>query len=247
MTTPRPKPKPEPKPALAPTPAPTPIAPDDRRRKTSLAAGIGFLLAFLGFAAVGSLLADDPLPQPDAATSEVVHYYANNASAAVITGVLMLLCALALAVFLRSAGNTVIREGRARAAAWTAAALLTVSAVLGFALAGFTSDLSGDTVELLRDANFVSGGTLHVAALGLFALFTCRAAGDATPIGRGAARFGHVAGGVAVLSLLSLVVPAVSPLIPVGRVLVMAWVITVAVGALNAAEPGAGRQPRQAD
>ena len=206
------------------------------RRWLPLLAACGFLLGFLAFSAAGGLVATDQLPLPDDPTSDVVRYYTDNPAAPVVSGLLMLASVAALLTFVRGAQGTIIRGGAATIAGWAAAVLLVASAGFGFALALFTPDLSDGSVELLRDANFYTGGALHVTALGLLALFICRSASDA-PLGRGVVRFGYGASAVAIASLVSLPVYAASPLIPIGRLLVMVWAITAAVSALRATRP----------
>ncbi|NGN69263.1 hypothetical protein G5C51_35925 [Streptomyces sp. A7024] len=194
------------------------------RSKLPLAAASGFLAGFFGLTAVAAV--GDELPKPDAPTRDVVSYYTDNALASSLTGVIMLLGAAALFAVVR--GGFVRPLGRAaRGAGMAAVALLCLSALTGFALALFTPGLADGTVGLLRDVNFATGGTLHVAALGLFVLFAARGG----PFGRGVTRFGYVAGAVAVMSLLSLAVYGASPLIPVGRLLCMAWLITAVLRA----------------
>jgi hypothetical protein len=84
-------------------------------------------------------------------------------------------------------------------------------------------------VGTLRQMNFLSGGTLHVASLGLFVGATSIAASRAKALLRWIAKFGIVAAALAILSLASLVLYPVSVFIPLGRLLSFVWSIAVGI------------------
>jgi hypothetical protein len=76
---------------------------------------------------------------------------------------------------------------------------------------------------VLRSVNFISGGTAHVATLGLFILLASRTFSKPVRV------FGIVAAVPAIASLVSLVWFNGAALILLGRLLGMVWTIAAAV------------------
>jgi hypothetical protein len=102
-----------------------------------------------------------------------------------------------------------------------------VTSLLGWLLAAVAGDASLTTVDALRTANFVTGGTAHVVALGIYVLIAARIPG----FGKAVRVFGVVAAVPAIASLVSLIWFQGAALILLGRLLCMAWTISAAVGA----------------
>jgi hypothetical protein len=206
-----------------------------------LAGSIGFLLLYLSVDFVAPNMASGPLPLPDAPAAEVRDWYAGNPGAAVTMGVCQLLSVLCLAVFVQGLGRAAVSPGHGRAAArsrpwgYGAVALMAASSVLSWVLAGVASSASLDTVSVLRTANFVTGGTAHVAALGVFVLLASRTPG----FGKGVRGFAWVVAVPAVASVISLVVFQGAALILLGRLLGMVWTISAAAVATRRISRGA--------
>jgi hypothetical protein len=102
---------------------------------------------------------------------------------------------------------------------------MVVCTATSWLLAALAPSASLDTVAVLRNVNFISGGTAHVATLGVFILLASRTFGSSRPV----RVFGVVAAVPAIASLISLVWFNGAVLILLGRLLGMAWTIAAAV------------------
>lgn len=211
------------------------------RAASELAAGVlapvGFLGAFLAAGVASGAVADRPLPMPDAPAAEVVAYYATNPLAVGLTAGLQVVSVACLAVFVAFLAPAL----RAVGAAWLprigylSVAAMVVSSALSATLALLVPAASEETVTALRLANFYAGGVVTVATLGAFVLGTALVLGRERLFGAPTRWFGVVAGGIAVLSVLSLAIYAATVAIPVGRVLSMVWTIVAGVVVLRRA------------
>jgi hypothetical protein len=85
------------------------------------------------------------------------------------------------------------------------------------------------TVDVLRQASFLTGGVANVATLGAFVVGAATVLDRGVLPGPGTRWFGIVAGGLAILSVLSLVFYHATVLLPVGRVLSMAWTVVAGI------------------
>ena len=190
---------------------------------------VGFYLAMdfvHGAVATGSR----PLPNdPD----NVIYRYLVNDSAAVAAGAAMMLVSVSgLALFL-------VATRRALPALpnpWgyrfgvLAVAAMSVSIALSMMLAGTASSMSVNTAVWLNQAGFIAGGVAHVVCLGLYVGVTGRQLAA-----RGPRVLAMVAAVPALLSVVSLVWFYGSALILLGRLLCMAWTLTVGVALVRAA------------
>ena len=202
------------------------------RRKALIAGAIGFVALYLGTDFVVPNLASSALPLPTDPASDVREWFAANQLAAVMIGVCQVLSVSCLAVFvtalhLSTASRSRQASGAAAPRTWglTAVALMMISSALSWLLALWAPTASLDTVSVLRTANFITGGTAHVLALGLFVVLSSRIPGMSKPI----RVMGHVAAVPAALSVLSLVVWQAAAFILVGRLLCMIWTVSAAV------------------
>jgi len=118
------------------------------------------------------------------------------------------------------------------------AALLLVSALLGFALAPVAAAGNLALVETLRQANFLTGGTLHVASLGLFVGAASVAARRTKALPSWICWLGVVQ---ATLSLASIFVYYANAFNLFGRMLGFVWCISVGIVLIlgRQREPGA--------
>ncbi len=121
--------------------------------------------------------------------------------------------------------------------------MLLACALLGFVLLPVAAGGKLALVDILRQANFLTGGTLHVASLGVFVGATSIAARRAKALPRWISWLGMVQATLAVLSLVSLVFFPASLLILLGRMLGFVWCISVGIAlALGGRrEPGSTR------
>jgi hypothetical protein len=199
--------------------------------------GVLFPAFFLVGEAVAGRLATAPLPVPDAPVAEVVAYYGGSRSAAMALGAFQALSAVALLVFAacvvlflrrtRADGGALAQV--ARGAGILAALFLLASALLALALT--QAAVGGDPTLLgtLRSLNFLTGGTLHVASLGLFVGAASLAARRAGALPGWIVWLGIVQAVVSVLSLASLLVFYAALFILLGRMLGFVWCAAVGV------------------
>ena len=110
-----------------------------------------------------------------------------------------------------------------------AVVFLLASALLGLVLALTAGGLGLDLVGTLRQMNFLTGGTLHVASLGLFVGATSIAARRTKALPRWISWLGIVQATLAVLSLASLVFFPAALFILLGRLLGFVWCIGVGI------------------
>ena len=209
--------------------------------------GALFPVFFLAGEAVAGQLATAPLPMPDAPAAEVVAYYGGSRTAALVLAASQALAAAALLVFVASVVLLLRRTladgdalaGLARWGGVLAGLSLLASALLTLALtlAAAGSDLA--LVGTLRSLNFLTGGTLHVASLGVFVVATSLAARTAGALPGWIVWLGLVQAVLAILSLASLLVFFAALFILLGRMLGFVWCIAAGI----ALAPGRGRAP----
>lgn len=197
--------------------------------------GVLFGLFFIAGDVARRLLTDRELPMPDAPAAEFAAYAEASGTAGIVVGVLQVLSALSLLLFVPALASVVRRAtaGRTAPARVTALAgvasgvFLLVSALISLSVTLLVGSMDLGTVEVLRELNFRTGGVAHVVGLGLMtgtAVLTTRGTG-ALP--RGTRGLGLVAGVLATLSILSIAVYVASALLPLGRILCMVWALAV--------------------
>lgn len=191
----------------------------------------GFLVAYLAVGTVSGALADRDLPLPGSPPSAVADYFAANAAAVGATAALQVASVVCLAVFVAALASAL----RAAGAGWVAlagylsVAAMVVSSALSITLAALVPSIDDATVELLRQSSFYAGGVAAVVLLGVFVVGSAQVLGRALLFGAPTRWFGVIAGGLAVLSVLSLAFYYASALLPVGRVLSMVWTIVAGI------------------
>jgi hypothetical protein len=205
------------------------------RSASELAAGVlapvGFLGAYLAATPVSSAVADRPLPMPNSPAAEVAAYYAANPLAVGLTASLQVVSVACFAVFVGFLAPAL----RAVGAAWLprvgylSVAAMVVSSALSATLAMVVTSAGDAAVLALRQANFYAGGVVNVVTLGVFVVGAALLLGRERLFGAPTRWFGFVAGGIAVLSVLSLAIYYASIALPVGRVLSMVWTIVAGV------------------
>jgi hypothetical protein len=180
-----------------------------------------------------------------------VRYFTESRTASLAVSVAQILSAASLLVFVAPVATLVRRVADERGAlpgldsggGILSAGFLLVSALLALTLALTVSSLSLGLVDALRGANFLTGGTLHVATLGLFVGTTSVAVRRSKALPRWICWLGLVQATLAVLSLASLLFFPAALLILLGRMLGFVWCIAVgivlALGVQR--EAGAGR------
>ncbi|QYJ15564.1 hypothetical protein Rxycam_01388 [Rubrobacter xylanophilus DSM 9941] len=208
-----------------------------KRRNLWALGGVLFAAFFIGGDFLRGALENGALPLPDAPAGEVVRYFTESRSAALALSATQVLSALSLLVFVapvatlvrRVAGGRGSLPGLASGGGILSAGFLLVSALLALALALTASGLSLGLVDALRGANFLTGGTLHVASLGLFVGGASVAARRAKALPGWICWLGLVQATLALLSLASLVFFPAALLILLGRMLGFVWCIAVGI------------------
>ncbi|TWF80574.1 hypothetical protein FHX44_116517 [Pseudonocardia hierapolitana] len=211
------------------------------RSASDLAAGVlapvGFLGAYLAVSPVSGAVADRPLPLPGSPASEVAAFYAANPLAVGLTAGLQVLSVVCLAVFVGFLAPALRAVGTAwlPRVGYLSVAAMVLSSVLSVTLAMIVTSASDAAVLALRQASFYAGGVLSVVTLGVFVLGSALVLGRERLFGAPTRWFGLVAGGIAVLSVLSLVIYYASIALPVGRLLSMVWTVVAGVVAYRRA------------
>jgi hypothetical protein len=207
----------------------------DRRRAAWALGGIGFTLFFLAGDVFNATMLTGDVIMPGAPASEVVAFYRTNSTATTLVGLVQLSSAVALLCFAgRVASLTrAVTDSRLRAigavSGTVAGAALAVSASIGLVLSRIATEVPADAVGALRQANFLTGGVVHVVTLGVFAATTCLVLGRAGAIARSARVLGLVAAVPAILSVSSLLWYYASVFLPLGRILLMTWAVFAAI------------------
>lgn len=189
---------------------------------TPLLGAIAFLVCYLAVDVAAGAVRTGAMPLPGDPADAVYEYLRANTTASILTGALQALSVLGLAVVTAGPATRIgSRRGPAVALGAIAVAAMLASAGLSIATGIVAPSSSVDTVVALRDAGFYTGGAAHVVALGLFVLLVSRAEGWTRPV----KVMGWIAGVPAVLSILSVLWFYASPLLPVGRLLCMVFLI----------------------
>jgi hypothetical protein len=188
-----------------------------------------FTAGFVGNGLLGGLITDRPLPMPDAAPADTLAYFAAEPMASAVSGALILVSALGLAMFVRAVGAIAPPDPRRTVAGVVAVAAWVASGLLSLLLAVLGPLGPDGAVLLTRSLNFYTGGVIHVVALGAYVATLALLQPGSRLWGRGVRGFGWVAATCAVLSIASIVLYPASILLPVGRLLCMVWTITAGV------------------
>lgn len=200
------------------------------RAVPALVGAAGFVSVYLISGPISSSFATSAAPQPNVSGEETRAWLLENGTASAAQALLMVASVAFLALFVGAvAAITRSADGPARrwsiAAGSAAVAGIVVSAVLSLVLGGLAAGLSPDAIVAFRTANFIAGGTAHVALLGLFALAASRIPGMSKPV----RIFAIVVAVIAVGSLASLAFYYASVLILAGRLLGMIWCVFAAI------------------
>ena len=172
------------------------------------------------------------VPSPYAGGAQIREYFVTQPEAALAAGIFVFASAVPLAIYaatasarLRQLGVTAPGATIALAGGVLAAGALALSGLFLWVLSRPGVADSTPVVRALHDLAFVTGGVTHVVFLGLLL------AGVAVPalilrlLPRPLAWAGLVIAALAELSTLSLLVPALSVLLPLARFPGLAWLI----------------------
>jgi hypothetical protein len=188
-----------------------------------------FTAGFVGNGVIGGMITDRQLPMPDAPSAEVLAYYAAEPVASAVSGSVILVSALGLAMFVRAIAAIAPPDPRRTVAGAVAVASWAATGLLGLLLAVLGPIGPDGAVLLTRSLNFYVGGVTHVVALGAYVATLALLRPGSQMWGRGVRGFGWVAATCAILSIASIVLYPASILLPVGRLLCMIWTIVAGV------------------
>lgn len=174
---------------------------------------------------------------PDGPPADMLRYYIESGTAIMVHSAFHVVSAVLLIVFVLTIGRVLAQSapesGSLRQVTVIggvlSGVLLIISAVISVIATLASGGLDESGAQALRLTNFYTGGTIHVALLGVFAGGAGLIALKSRPWARGFSWFGIVSGAFSILSLLSLAFYYATPLIPLGRFSHFAWAILIAV------------------
>lgn len=199
--------------------------------------GAFFAILFLLSDTITRPLQQAPATLPTDPPAAMLRYYTESGTAIIAHAAFHTACGLLLIGFVLTVGQVLARVAPERSAlrrvavigGIAAAVALIVSALINVIATLSSGGLDEGAAQALRLANFYTGGTIHVALLGVFAVGANLIALRARSWARGFSWLGLVSGVLSILSLLSLVIYYATPLIPVGRFSHFAWAICIGV------------------
>lgn len=213
--------------------------------------GVLFAVFFIAGDVLRGMLTSEAFPLPGAPAAEVARYFVESQTAVLVAGLCQVLSAASLFVFVapvaafvrRAAGNSSALPRLVPGGGVLSALFLLASALLGVALVLTAAGLGLGLVDALRGANFLTGGTLHVASLGLFVGATSVAARRTKALPRWICWLGLVQATLAILSLASLIFFPAALLILLGRMLGFVWCIAVGIVLVLGMQRETGTRP----
>ncbi|WP_163541924.1 hypothetical protein [Occultella kanbiaonis] len=203
------------------------------RTLSPLIGALAFLLCYLAVSPIAGAFSVGELPLPGSPPTQVHDYLAANTVPSLLTGLLQGLSGLGLAVVVagpltRQAAVDERRgwlAGLGRIAGWIAVAAILTSAALSIVLALVATTADTDLVSGIRNVSFYTGGVTHVVSLGVFVLAVVASGG----LNRSVRVVAWIAGSLAVLSLLSIVIYYASLFLPLGRLTCMVALVVAGV------------------
>lgn len=195
--------------------------------------GVLFVALFMAGDFLRGVFTDSPLPMPNAPASEYATYATESWLAVMVVSVCQVLSGLALYFFVApvassvGSGSSEKRINLEINAGILSALLLMICGLLGFALVLAAQADNLSLVGTLRQLNFLSGGTFHVASLGVFIGVASATARKTFTLPRWMTWLGLVQAVLAIASLASLVFFPAALLILVGRMLGFVWCLAV--------------------
>ena len=199
--------------------------------------GVLFAAFFIAGDILRGVLAPTPLPLPGAPAAEVARYFDESRTAALAVGIVQSLSAISLLVFAgcvvavvwqATRGGSALPRLTAAGGALAATCLL-VSALLALTLVPVAAGGDLGLVGALRSLNFLTGGTFHVASLGIFVGTASFAARRAKALPGWICWLGIVLAVPAILSLASLAWYPANFFILLGRLLAFVWSIAAGI------------------
>ncbi|KJK56425.1 hypothetical protein UK12_22720 [Saccharothrix sp. ST-888] len=202
---------------------------------------VGFITSLIS----GAVLSRSSVFLPTATAGQLRDFYSGSGLAVAVPSLLQLIAAAGLVRFGLGSSTTAGADHRARYASWLAAGSFAVSSGLALSLAAVAASASDGTLLVLARLTLAVGGPVHLVGLGGLLWYVSRAA---LADGRGPrwlVRFAVAAGPLLLLSLVSIIVPAVTRVEPLWRLLASVWIIGVSATGLGRAVPRVGSRRRE--
>ncbi|MFD5463732.1 hypothetical protein ACFWIQ_13065 [Kitasatospora sp. NPDC127059] len=209
-------------------------------RRSSRAAwrrgGPVFVVGFVISLVLGAVLSRSSVYLPTATPGQLRDYYDHSGTAVTVSSLLQLIAAGGLLRFGLGATAVVGAGRRARYATWLAAGAFALSSGLALSLTVVAGSAGDGTLLVLARLTLVIGGPIHLAGLaGLLWSVSRRALAEGLGP-RWLARFGVAVGPLLLISLASLLVPAVAVVEPLWRLLAAVWINGVSAAGLGRAD-----------
>jgi hypothetical protein len=197
---------------------------------------VAFVVTFAASVLAGPVIGTGTFPSPYAEAGVIQRYFAANQTATGVGALFLMLSATALVFFSAIAWSRLTFlapnvPGPAIAAfgGLSAAALLGVAGSLEWVLSRSSVTSQPGLVRMLDDAVFVTGGPAHTAALGTAVLGMAVTTWFVRRTPRWLSVLGVVIAVIDITSMLSLLTSTLTPLIPIGRLGSMIWIVAMSV------------------
>jgi hypothetical protein len=200
------------------------------------APAVAFAAFFLAGILIGPVSGIGAIPSPYSPAAVIRSYFAAGGTALVVGGFLQFMAGISLVVF------SAIALSRLQFLAphapgpllgglgsLVAALLLSLSGLLQLALSRPAALAEPALVQVLQYLMFVTGGPAHTCALGIGVIGIAVSTFFLGRLARWIPVAGIVVGIIAFLTCLALAVPALAPVIPIGRFLAVIWILVVAL------------------
>ncbi|MFJ3339440.1 hypothetical protein [Streptomyces sp. NPDC086766] len=201
-----------------------------------------FVIGFVASLVAGALLARSSLFLPGATAGQLRDYYTGSQLAVGVSSLLQLLAAAGLAWFGHGLSAAVGAGRWATSATWLAASAFVLSCALSLSLVAVAGSVGDGTLLVLARLTLAFGGPVHLTGLAGLLWFSSRAALAHGQGPRWVMRFGILISPLLLVSLVSLILPAVTRGEPLWRLLAAVWLI--AVSAANLRPPSLGARSR---
>jgi hypothetical protein len=183
----------------------------------------------------GPLLGSGSLPSPFSSPAVIQHHFSTSATASQVGGFLLLISAIALAIFtaitwsrLDYLGPNAPGPAICGIGGILASLFLAISALIQWSLSRPSVIDQPTLVRALQYLMFLFGGPAHTIALGLLVFGIAITTRYLHRVPEWLPVVGMVIAVISILSTVTLLVPALAPLIPLGRFTALAWIIAMA-------------------
>ncbi|WP_327582134.1 hypothetical protein OHA25_40215 [Nonomuraea sp. NBC_00507] len=180
-------------------------------------------MLFLGGLILSSVLGTGTFPSPFEPDTVTEAYFAANQTATLVAGIMYVIAALPLITFVSAIARGRF-AGLARTGGFVAAAAIAASGLVNITIVA--ANATGDALHTLHYLAFLTGGLIHVPALGLLLGAGTAALTPSAPLWT--TILGYAAAASALLSISGFVTEATMMLLPLGRFTGILWIVITA-------------------